>query len=75
MSKTLQLGRFHLGVCYYPEHWPETLWDDDFGRMKAMGFSVVRVAEFAWSLMEPSEGAFTWEFWDRVMERAHAHDL
>ncbi len=75
MSKTLQLERFHLGVCYYPEHWPPALWDDDFRRMTEMDFSVVRVAEFAWSLMEPSEGAFTWDFWDRVMESAHAHDL
>jgi beta-galactosidase len=33
------------------------------------------VAEFAWSLMEPEEGTFTWDFWDRVMERAHAHGL
>ena len=22
-----------LGVCYYPEHWPQTQWDDDARRM------------------------------------------
>ncbi|MGE8488856.1 MAG: beta-galactosidase, partial [Paraburkholderia nemoris] len=24
-----------LGVCYYPEHWPESMWEDDARRMKA----------------------------------------
>jgi beta-galactosidase len=31
-----------LGVCYYPEHWPEAWWADDARRMKAMGISFVR---------------------------------
>jgi len=38
-----------LGVCYYPEHWPEDIWAKDAERMVAAGISCVRVAEFAWS--------------------------
>ena len=26
-----------LGVCYYPEHWPEARWADDARRMREMG--------------------------------------
>ena len=33
-----------LGVCYYPEHWPEDTWEDDAARMKALGLSTVRIA-------------------------------
>ena len=22
-----------LGTCYYPEHWPENLWEEDLERM------------------------------------------
>ena len=29
-----------LGVCYYPEHWPEDWWADDARRMVEMGLSL-----------------------------------
>jgi len=44
MPKSLHLDRFQLGVCYYPEHWPEDLWADDYRRMRELGFSVVAVS-------------------------------
>ncbi len=75
MSTSLHTSRFRLGVCYYPEHWPETLWADDFHRMRDMGLDVIRIAEFAWSLFEPEEGRFTFDFFDRVMDLAHEHGL
>ena len=57
-----------LGVCYYPEHWPEDTWEDDAARMKALGLSTVRIAEFAWAKMEPEPGVFTWGWLDRAVE-------
>jgi beta-galactosidase len=75
MAKSLQTDRFHLGVCYYPEHWPEALWADDFRRMRELGFSVVRMAEFAWSIFEPTEGTFSFDLFDRAIEEAHDHGL
>jgi beta-galactosidase len=47
-----------LGVDYYPDQTPEPLWEEDARMIAATGFTNVRVAEFAWSLMEPSEGKF-----------------
>lgn len=47
-----------LGVCYYPEHWPAEFWADDARRMAEMGIEYVRVAEFAWSRLEPARGVF-----------------
>ncbi|NRF93781.1 beta-galactosidase [Paenibacillus frigoriresistens] len=75
MEKSFQTGKFELGVCYYPEHWPEQLWDDDFRRMREMGFSVVRMAEFAWSIFEPIEGEFEFDLFDRAIETAHRHGI
>lgn len=49
-----------LGVCYYPEHWPESMWADDARRMKALGIAQVRIGEFAWSRIEPSPGEYAW---------------
>jgi len=47
-----------LGVCYYPEHWPESMWQQDAREMKTLGLTYVRLAEFAWSKIEPFEGQF-----------------
>jgi beta-galactosidase len=60
-----------MGVCYYPEHWDESLWEEDLSRMKASGISVIRIAEFAWNFFEPEEGVFTFDFFDRFLSVAH----
>ncbi|WP_031360017.1 beta-galactosidase [Caballeronia sordidicola] len=57
-----------LGVCYYPEHWPESMWKDDAARMKALGIDRVRIAEFAWSRIEPSPGEYNWDWLDRAID-------
>ncbi|MDQ0112353.1 beta-galactosidase [Paenibacillus harenae] len=69
------LEEFKLGVCYYPEHWPESLWEDDYRRMREIGFSIIRVAEFAWSIFEPKEGEFEFGLFDRALDLAHKHGL
>jgi beta-galactosidase len=57
-----------LGVCYYPEHWPQDRWAEDARRMVEMGLSWVRIAEFAWSRIEPEPGRFDWAWLDDAME-------
>ena len=64
-----------LGVCYYPEHWPEDLWDDDARRMAELGLSWVRIGEFAWSRIEPEPGRFDWDWLDRAIESLAAAGL
>lgn len=56
-----------LGVCYYPEQWDESLWKSDLERMMACGISTVRIGEFGWSTVEPREGEFTFDFYDRFL--------
>ena len=41
-----------LGVCYYPEHWPEDYWSRDAQRMRDLGLTYVRIGEFAWGRMD-----------------------
>ncbi len=57
-----------LGVCYYPEHWPEAFWAEDGRRMREMGIATVRIGEFAWSRYEPRRGEFQWDWLDRAMK-------
>ncbi len=56
-----------LGVCYYPEHWPEAWWAEDARAMREMGIAYVRIAEFAWSRIEPAPGRFDWGWLDRAV--------
>ncbi len=53
-----------LGVCYYPEHWPRDRWAQDAARMRELGITEVRVAEFAWSRIEPEPGRLEWAWLD-----------
>jgi hypothetical protein len=57
-----------LGVCYYPEHWPEDVWAEDAARMAEAGIDWVRIGEFAWSRMEPEPGRFDWGWLDRAID-------
>jgi beta-galactosidase len=57
-----------LGVCYYPEQWPRDMWADDAKRMVELGITHVRIAEFAWSRMEPRAGEYEWQWLDEAVE-------
>lgn len=59
MSNILQLG-----VCDYPEHVAAEAWREHAEKQKALGLTFVRLAEFAWSLIEPHKGQFNWQWLD-----------
>ena len=67
MNKILNGRSIDLGVCYYPEHWDVTLWEEDLERMKEVGIRTVRVAEFAWNLFEPTETVYTYKFFQQFL--------
>jgi len=62
-----QESRLHLGAAYYPEHWPEERWPEDIRLMREAGLTVVRMAEFAWSVLEPTEGEFHFDWLERAI--------
>ena len=59
---------FAYGVDYYPEHWPEERWPLDARMQREAGFNTVRLAEFAWSRLEPSAGHFDFDWLDRAID-------
>ena len=64
-----------LGVCYYPEHWSEDVWESDAARMAAVGIAYVRIGEFAWSRFEPTPGDLHFDWLIRAMDVLHRHGL
>jgi beta-galactosidase len=64
-----------LGTGWYPEQWPESRWDADLTLMQQAGVRMVRVGEFAWSRMEPSEGQYDLDWLDRAITAAAKHGI
>lgn len=64
-----------LGVCYYPEQWPEAWWLEDARRMVALGLTRVRIGEFAWSRIESNPGQYDWGWLDRAIDVLHRAGL
>jgi beta-galactosidase len=64
-----------LGAAWYPEQWPEERWEKDLSLMQAAGVNTVRVGEFAWSRMEPSEGHFDLDWLERAITLAASHNI
>jgi beta-galactosidase len=58
----------YYGADYYPEQWPEERWPVDSRLMREAGFNVVRLAEFAWSRLEPAPGNYQFDWLDRAIE-------
>jgi len=59
-----------LGTAWYPEQWPESRWDADLALMQQAGIHMVRVGEFAWSRMEPSEGRYELDWLEHAIAAA-----
>ena len=63
----------YFGCDYYPEQWSQWLadgearWETDAALMAEAGFNVVRLAEFAWGLLEPEADRFDFAWLERAI--------
>jgi beta-galactosidase len=64
-----------FGTDYYPDQTPEKLWEQDAAMMAAFGITNVRIAEFAWALMEPQEGKTDFAWLTRAVKILTAHNI
>jgi len=72
---TTHSPRLHLGSAYYPEHWPEERWPEDARLMKEAGMTVARMAEFAWSSLEPAPGEYRLDWLERAVQLLAEHEI
>ncbi len=64
-----------VGTAWYPEQWPESRWEEDLRLMEAANIKLVRIAEFSWSRMEPSEGHYDLDWLERAVAAAAKHHI
>ncbi|MGD0631584.1 MAG: beta-galactosidase [Terracidiphilus sp.] len=68
-------GQLFVGTCYQPiDRSPEQI-DQDIAIMKRAGFNVVRMGDLSWDSFEPSQGKFTFEWFDRIMDKMQANGI
>ena len=56
------------GAAYYSEYTPTDRLDEDIQLMKKANLSVVRIGESTWSLYEPQDGVFRFDWMDRILD-------
>ena len=61
-------NKIYHGAAYYPEVWDIKTIRQDIEYMKQLGINVVRIAEFAWCLLEPEEDVFNIGLFDEAIE-------
>ena len=65
------------GGDYNPEQWldrPDIL-EKDIKYMKNAGINVVTLGVFSWSVYEPAEGVYHFEWLDEIMDRMYANGI
>lgn len=59
------------GTNYHPHDWPRERWKHDIDLMRKASFNIVRLGHLCWDSFEPSEGEFTFEWFNEVMDLFH----
>jgi len=65
----------YFGAAWYPEHWPVLRWSEDVRLMREAGMNVCRLAEFAWSSMEPTENHYALDWLDHAITLLHENGI
>jgi beta-galactosidase len=68
-------GRLFVGTCYQPVDRSPAQIKADIAIMKGAGFNVVRMGDLSWDSFEPSEGKFTFGWFDKVMDQCQANGI
>ncbi|UQN09893.1 beta-galactosidase [Deinococcus sp. QL22] len=64
-----------LATCDYPEHVPRDRWEPYARQQRELGLRFVRIAEFAWSRMEPQPEQYDWTWLDEAIAAYAAEGL
>lgn len=67
--------RIAYGGDYNPEQWSAEDWAEDVRLMRQAGVSIVNVAIFAWSLLEPEDGVFDFALFNNVLDLLHENGI
>ncbi|UKA66164.1 beta-galactosidase [Arthrobacter sp. FW306-05-C] len=68
-------GQLVYGCDYNPEQWDNTVWQEDVRLMKQAGVNLVAVNIFGWAELESTQGIFTFDRLDEILDLLHANGI
>ena len=72
---TPKIPKILFGGDYFPEQWPEEVWEEDIRLMKQANVNMVSIAIFTWALLQPDEDTYTFDWLDKVMDLIAENDI
>ncbi|WP_240414966.1 beta-galactosidase [Paenibacillus periandrae] len=66
-----KLNKIAYGGDYSPEQWPQEVMTEDMRMFKLAGIDIATVAVFSWSLMQPDEETYQFEWLDEIMDKLY----
>ncbi len=65
------------GGDYNPDQWIDTpeIWDKDMRLMKLAHINSATVGIFSWSMLEPEEGVYNFDFLDKILDKLHKNGI
>lgn len=66
------------GGDYNPDQWldmKDTIWKEDMEVAQKAGINTLSVGIFSWSMLEPEDGVYNFEWLDEVMDMLHANGI
>lgn len=73
--KNLSFPKIMYGGDYNPEQFPKDIWDEDMRLFQLAGIDIATLNVFSWSLNQPDEETYRFEWLDEVMDRLHANGV
>lgn len=73
--RPLRLTRIPYGGDYNPNQWPEAVQEEDARLMPLAYWNIATLPVFSWAHLNPSEGVFTFDWLDRVVDRLSRADV
>ena len=67
--------KLYYGVAYYPEVWERSEVDHDVARMRELNMNVVRMGEFSWTLFEPNEGEYNFQWLHSIIDQLYENGI
>lgn len=64
-----------VGANYHPHDSDPATWRRDAAMMREAGIRLVRLGHLAWDTFEPSDGVFTFDWFDEVMDLMQEHGI
>lgn len=64
-----------FGGDYNPEQWDRSVWDEDVKLMRLAGVNVVTIGVFSWSVLQPTEDTWDFDWLDDVFELLHKNGI